>query len=394
MSYVACVLLPNLPIALARQDQPELAARPLILYSVSGGRALVAAASDDAGVAAGIPLRQARLRCPQAACLIHEPDRVARAVTVLERTLGAFSPRVALAIPAPDAALLLDLGRLELPRALGIIGQLGQHIRAELGVSPAIGAAANQQVALHAARRAGVGLAVLAPPGAEADLLAPQPIATLGLADELAERLAQLGVRTVGELVRLPLDALQAQFGGAGRRLYQLARGIDTTRIPATTGAPSLSRTGRFAGPLLDRMLLERAIARLAERLSAQLLAEGWSAGALALTLTLDDGAPLVLERALTEPSSAAAVLASALLALNRAAALEAGVTAVTVSAHNLAPVVVEQLELFAPAAGHEARLRDVLARLGGRFAGSLLRAELADTGAVLPERRITLRPL
>jgi len=208
---------------------------------------------------------------------------------------------------------------------------------------------------------------------------------------EILKRLDRLGLRTVGDVARLPIDALQAQFGGAGWSLYQLAHGLDALPIPKTIDAPTISRMRRFAGPLLDRGMLERVIADLATRLAVQLLDDGWAAGTVGLTLAVDDGAPLVLERALALPTSSRALLAAALLALSRSAVLESGVVAVKATVSDLRAVVVEQLDLFAPTGGQTQRLRDVLDRLNGRFAGSLLQARLAEPNAQLPERRVRL---
>jgi DNA polymerase-4 len=380
-----------LPIAIARRDALAPADRPLILYTVERQRAVVYAASDDAGVTAGMPLRQARMRCPQATCLAAEPERDRQAVAKLAALMEVFSPRVEQTELLPDAAISLDLGKIALSQAIALITRLSQHIRTEFGLLTAIGGASNRLVAQHAAIRAGVGVAVLVPPGDEAIFLAPQPIGSLPVDAEILSRLNRLGLRTIGDLARLPIDALQAQFGGAGLRLYQLAHGLDALPIPKTIDAPTISRTRRFLGPLLDRGVLERVIADLATRLAAQLLDDGRAVGTVGLTLAVDDGAPLLLERALSEPTSSKALLAAALLALSRSAVLESGVVAVKATVSDLRAVVVEQLDLFASAGGQTQRLRDVLERLGGRFAGSLLQARLAEADARLPEQRVRL---
>ncbi len=393
MALITCVQIPNLPIAIARRVGLAPLDRALVLYTVERQRALVYAASDDAGLIPGMPLRQARVRCPQATCLPAEPERDHQVIATLAALLGALSPRVAVVEPLPDAALALNLGKMTFPQAIALVARLDQRIRAQLGLLPAIGVASNPLVAQHAARRASASVAVLVPPGEEATFLAPQPIGSLALDAEIVSRLERLGLRTVGDVAQLSIDALQAQFGGAGQRLYQLVRGIDTEFLPQAIDTPGVSRVRRFAGPLLDRDVLERVIGDLTERLVAQLLAEGWASGAVALTLAVDDGAPLVLERVLAEPTSDAATLIAALLALSRSAVLESGVISITVTACDLVPTVAEQLSLFAPAGGSSQRLRDVVGRLNGRFAGSLLRARLADPEALLPERRVRLEP-
>ena len=67
MTLFACVQIPHLPIAVARRDDSALADVPLILY-LPGPRATIYDAAPEIGIAAGMPLRQALLRTPQAVC--------------------------------------------------------------------------------------------------------------------------------------------------------------------------------------------------------------------------------------------------------------------------------------------------------------------------------------
>ena len=331
-------------------------------------------------------------RCPRAVYAPAEPARDHAALAQLAALLGAFSPRVAMTEALPDPALALDLGRLGPAQERVLAARLLAQIRMALGLAPALGIASNRLVAQHAAHRASAGLAVQVNSGQEAAFLAPEPIAALGLDAELTVRLTRLGLRTFGDLARIPADALQAQFGAEGTRLARLARGLDAMPVAATPDAPTLGRRWRFESPLLDRSLLEQAVATLAAQLAAQLAAGACSAGALALTLELDEGAPLTYERTLAEPTSDPAPICQTLLALTRLAELASGVTAVSVRAAGLAPLVAAQLELFAPAGGQSAQLRAVLDRLDTRFAGAQLRAELSEPAA-LPEQRVRLRP-
>lgn len=393
MIRIACVQIPNLPIAVARRDGRAPSDAPLVLYAVERQRAAVYAASSDTGVSVGLPLRVARLRCPHAIYLPADPERDRQAVAAVMELLGAFSPRLEAVEALPDPVIALDLGNPHFPQLLALVARISGQIRAELGLLPALGVASNRMVAQHAARRAGAGLALVVPPGIEAAFLAPQPISTLPFDDATLLRLDRLGLRSVGNVARLPLDALQAQFGAAGLWMHQVVRGIDARPIARAIDAPTISRTRRFDGPLLDRGLLERVIGTLAARVAAALATDGWAAGALSLTLVLDDLAPVVAERTLAEPTSDPLHLTQLALALSRDTALESGVTAVTITAADLVPTVAEQLELFAPEGGQARRLRKVLDRLDSRFAGSLLRAALVDPTAPLIERRVRVEP-
>ncbi|HJZ49451.1 MAG TPA: hypothetical protein VKE41_19875, partial [Roseiflexaceae bacterium] len=292
MTLIASVLIPNIAIALARRDQPALAEHPLILYAAERQRTVVAAASDDTGVRAGIPLRQAITRCPQAVYQAADPERDRQACIALGNLLETFSPRVVFSMAGTDSIVNLDLGRIGIPRAIVVVQRLAQQIQTSLRLVPALGVAAKRFVARRAAAVSGAGAAVIVPPGYETSFLAPQPVTALPINAEIIERLHLLGLRTIDALARIPLDALQAQFGASGRLLYQLARGGDDTPIGMTMPPPALSQTARFAGSLSNRTLLEAAIARLAERLAVQLDAGGWAARAIRVTLHLEDGAP------------------------------------------------------------------------------------------------------
>ena len=393
MTLIASVQIQNIAIAVARRDQPALADHPLILYAAERQRTIVAAASDDTGATAGMPLRQAITRCPQAVYQAADPERERQACVALGNLLETFSPRVVFSMAGADAIVELDLGPIGIPQAIAVVQRLAQQIETALRLAPALGVAAKRFVARRAAAVAGSGSAAVIPPGHELSLLAPQPVAALPIDAEIVQRLHLLGLRTIGALARLPLDALQAQFGASARLLYQLARGGDDTPIGVSVAPPALARTARFAGPISNRTLLEAAINRLVDRLAAQLDAGGWAARAIKVMLHLEDGAPWSQQRTLSAPTADPSKLREVFLALSRAAILDTGIEALTLEIRELVPTVAAQLELFAPASGQTRQLDAALERLGTRYAGSFVRATVANSAAQLPERRVRFEP-
>jgi DNA polymerase-4 len=394
MNLIASVRIPNLAIAVARRDEPALANAPLILYTAARQRTIVAAASDDTGIAAGTPLRQAVVRCPHAVYRPADPDRDRQICTTLITLLETFSPRVAPHALAPDTVIDLDLGRITLRQAIVVMQRLAQQIATALRLIPALGVAATRFVAQRAAVSAGTGAAVIIPPGYEAAFLAPLPISAFPIDADALRRLRLLGLHTIGAVAQLPVDAVQAQFGERGRVLAQLTRGGDQPPIGATASSPTLARTARFAGPISNRALLETAIDRLVDRLANQLAAGGWAARAITLTLHVEDGAPWMTQRTLSAATADRATLMEVFRALSRTAHLESGVEAITLCISALAPTVTAQLELFAPTTGQTKQLDHALERLRTRYAGSFVRASLGDSSAQLPERRVRFDPL
>jgi DNA polymerase-4 len=389
MTLIASVYIPNIAVAVARRDEPALGDAPLVLYTATRGRAIVAAASDDTGIAAGTPLRQAVVRCPHAVYRPADPDRDRQVCTSLITLLETFSPRVAPHALAPDTVIDLDLGRISIPQAIVIMQRLAQQIATALHLAPALGVAATRFVAQRAAATASAGAAILIPPEYESTFLAPQAISALPIDADMLRRLQLLGLHTIGAVAQLPLDTLQAQFGERGRALAQLTRGGDHLPIAATTSLPTIARTARFAGPICNRGLLETAIDQLVDQLAAQLATGGWAARAIIVTLHVEDGAPWTAQRTLSAATADSATLIEAFRALSRSVQLESGVEAITLCISALAPTVTAQLELFAPASGQAKQLDHAFHRLHARYGSSFVRARLADSGAQLPERRV-----
>jgi protein ImuB len=393
MTLFACVQIPHLPIAVARRDDSALADVPLMLYT-SGPRAAVYDAAPETGAAPGQPLRQALLRAPQAVCRPATSQHDQRAVADLITLLQTFSPRMALAATRPDTSIELDLGRSTLPQAMALAERIGAAIRAQLGLLPALGLARTRVVARVAAATAGAGVAVVVPPGREAGFLSRLPITMLPIDGEVAQRLNLLGLRTIGAVAALPLDAMEAQFGAYGQILYRLVNGHDDWLMSANASAPRIKLTRRFDGPVADRAVLELAIRRLAQHLTARLTCGGWAAQEVELTLCLEVGEDWTERRTLAQPTSDGALLGQALIALLAQADCTAGVEALTVEAANLRPTVAAQLELFASQQGQEKRLDDTLSRLATRYRASFVRAALTDPAAYLLEQRVRFEPV
>jgi protein ImuB len=122
-----------------------------------------------------------------------------------------FSPRVSLA--PPDGVLLEVAGSLHL---FGGVEGLRRELTAEcrqLQLQSVLAFAPTPLAALTAAR-AGRGLVII-DPAQLVGLLAPLPIAALRWPEETCARLARVGVRTIGAVLRLPRAGFARRFGAA-----------------------------------------------------------------------------------------------------------------------------------------------------------------------------------
>src|SRR5262249_28485087 len=109
------------------------------------------------------------------------------------------------------------------------------------------------------------------PSGRTHEALAPLPLAALRLAFETRQGLAQLGLKTIGDLMQRPRGPLTARFGRDVMRRLDQALGLEEEPISPRLPVPALSAEQGSAEPILrDEDVLE-VIGRLTQRLCASL---------------------------------------------------------------------------------------------------------------------------
>src|SRR5207253_2519850 len=130
-------------------------------------------------------------------------------------------------------------------------GEVRLGVSLGLGTSRLVSAVATQAVKEAKARgRHDDDLGVVEP-GSERAYLAPWPVEVLpGVGPKVAGELARLNVRRVGQLAEVPPGVLAGLFGGRGRVLRDLARGIDPRPVLPYRPAQSVSRCTSFDPPV------------------------------------------------------------------------------------------------------------------------------------------------
>ena len=223
----------------ARQDAQEPCA---VIERLGGSQSVLAAnaAARRDGVRAGSGLTTALALVPQLTVRVREPHRESALLSELGIRAQSFTPRVSL-VP-PDGLLLEVRGSLHL---FGGPAQLARRFRAECvaaGARTCLALAPTSLAALAAARTSGPFAIVEETRliGAVSSL----PLRVLRWPPQVLERLAKIGVRSVGEALRLPRAGFARRFGL--EQLHSLDR--------LTGRAPDLRE--RFEAP-------ERFLARL-----------------------------------------------------------------------------------------------------------------------------------
>jgi len=251
-----------------QRDDPQLRGKPVIV-AWRGNRSVVCAASYEArsfGVRSAMPAVRAERLCPEA--IFVAPD-FTRYRAVSRRVREIFKRHTDLIEPLSLDEAYLDVteNKTGLPTATLVARTIRERIRQELNLTASAGVAPNKFLAKLASDwRKPDGLFVIRPDAVDAFLL-PLPVGRLpGVGKVTGEKLGKLGVSTVRELRSVDLPALEHHFGRYGRRLHELARGIDESEVVPDRPTQSISVEDTFEQ---DVVLTETEpmIRRLAEKL-------------------------------------------------------------------------------------------------------------------------------
>src|SRR3979490_1008796 len=216
-----------------QRDDPQLRGKPVVV-AWRGNRSVVCAASYEArrfGVRSAMPAIRAERLCPDAVFLPPDFPRY-RAVSRLVREIFRRHPDLMEPLSLDEAYLDVTENKTGLPTATRVARTIREQIREELHLTASAGVAPNKFLAKIASDwRKPDGLFVIQPEKVDT-FLPPLPVGRIpGVGKVTEARLKQSGIRTVGDLQLLELDALEDQFGRYGVRLYELARGIDHSKV-------------------------------------------------------------------------------------------------------------------------------------------------------------------
>ena len=121
-------------------------------------------------------------------------------------------------------------------------------------------------------------------------MLKDKPVGFIfGVGPATQERLARRGLRTIADLQRTDQSELIRQFPTEGRRLWQLAHGIDERTVVPDRGAKTISSETTFDTDTSDLASLERPLWQLSEKVSARLKSADFCGCTITLKLKTAD---------------------------------------------------------------------------------------------------------
>jgi DNA polymerase-4 len=231
-----------------QRDDPQLRGKPVIV-AWRGNRSVVCAASYEArkfGVRSAIPAVRAERLCPNAVFL---PPDFPRYRDVSRQVRDIFRRHTDLIEPLSLDEAYLDVteNKAGLPTATQVARTIRDQICTELQLTASAGVAPNKFLAKIASDwKKPNGLFVIQPEEVDAFLL-PLSVGRLpGVGKVTEEKLKGFDVQTIADLRRLDLSALETRFGRYGVRLYELARGVDESKVVPDRPTQSISAEDTF----------------------------------------------------------------------------------------------------------------------------------------------------
>lgn len=260
-------------------SDPSLCKKPFAVGGLPSSRGVVASCSYAArlfGVHSAMPMARALRICPQ--LVVVQPhyslyaDLSGKIMCYL-RNISDLIEQISIDEAFIDLTLL-NANPQEM--ALRIQGEISNKFL----LPCSLGVASNKLVAKIANN---VGKAArpsneppraitIVPPGQEAVFLAPLPVEMLwGVGPKTAQRLAAIGIQTIGELARCSEADLYLRFGKIGYDLARHARGVDDSPIITHHEPKSFSQEITFSRDISEQARLLKTIASLAEKVSRRL---------------------------------------------------------------------------------------------------------------------------
>lgn len=363
--------------AVEELHNPALKGQPFAVGGSPDERGVVASCSYAArkfGVRSAMPMARAVRLCPSLIIVDRhhgEYSRVSKLVMAILHDLTPLVEQVSIDEAFLDVSDYDDSGE-------SIARRLQARIREELNLPASLGVASNKLVAKIAnnvgkdsARKGDYPNAItVVPAGQEAAFLAPLPTRELwGVGPVTAEKLARLGISTIGELAAYPVHDLVYHFGKYGREMWEHAQGIDTRPIITQHEIKSVSRETTFARDVSDAETLKHTLHALSQSVGRQLRRKHLSGNTIKIKLRWSDFTTFTRQVTLPYPIESDEDIyrnALYLLEANRSPNKRVRLIGVGVSGFKETPV--RQLGLWEAPAEADRRLQDALDHLWDRF--------------------------
>jgi nucleotidyltransferase/DNA polymerase involved in DNA repair len=381
---IGCLFFPIFAVQVELKDNNALKGKPVIIGGFPYELKPVCDASEEAmkhGVKPGMSLRQAYVLCPQGIFLPLAEGKYNEACTGIVSLLANYSPAIEL---GAKNCMFLD-STLE-SNEMGFMKGIMEIIREETSFNACSSIASNKFVAWVASQITTPGEPLVIRDGEERGLLKDLPVDLLPASPESLRMLKLFGIYKMGELAQLPCEAMKSQFGKEGQILWQLANGIDNSRLVPCKMPETLKGEFSFE-PLAENLalILNRAN-ELLSKLSWELKQRWQCCRQLTVSLSLADGHITQRTFHFKEPTSSKEAMLGQLKHCLEEARFAAPVREMRLSLSDLCSEEGKQASLLDKPLKSRQRLMSAISQLQHRYGKEVVKKVVSRDKAALPE--------
>ena len=381
---IGCFFFASFAVQVESRVNNALAGKPVIIGGFPYESGAVYDASAEAaryGVKRGMPLRQAYVLCPRGIFLPLAEDKYSDAFTHILRLLANYSPMVEATV---RDCVFLNVASEHDEHCF--IEELEGAIKRETCFRMSTGVASSKFVAWVASQVAGPGEPLVIPDGDERGFLQDLSVDLLPASFKLLRRLKLFGIYKMGELAKLPREAVNLQFGAEGQKLWELASGIDDSRLMPCKMPEIIKEELSFEPPAENLALILNRADELLNRLSWQLKQRWQCCRQLTASLTFTNGHVVQRTFHFKEAASSREIMLRHLKRCLEKARFMAPVSEMRLTLTDFCPEEVKQASFLSKASKRKERLKLAINRLQQRYGKGVIKKVLPEEKSRLPE--------
>lgn len=252
------------------RENPELRGRPIAVGGKAERRGVIATSNYEArkfGVHSAMASSRAMALCPQ---LIIVPPRfeLYRGVSRQFHQIFQLYTKIIEPLSLDEAFLDVSTSSCCSGSATLMAQEILQRINDELQLTVSAGVAPNKFLAKVASDWNKPNGIFVIPPEDIAAFVLELPVKKInGVGKVTASRLKKMGVETCADLQAVPLNDLLQRFGKYGKRLSEVARGVDNRPVQSTRTRKSISVEHTFAEDIAQLPAMLEALDDIVEEL-------------------------------------------------------------------------------------------------------------------------------
>lgn len=276
-----------------QRDNPDLRGKPVVVGGSPSDRGVVAAASYEArkfGIRSAMPMARALSLCPQAIRVQPRFQAYREASLLIRECFLELTEKVE-PLSLDEAYLDLTGQVIDYGHARKVGERLKTEIKEKTQLTASVGVGGNKFLAKIASDHQKPDGLFLIPPEQVDEILPPMPVRVIpGVGPKTEQRLTALGINTIAQLREQSIEDLQNEIGDKyGKRLFELARGIDENPVVTEWKRKSLSKEQTFAQDLSNTEAMKAVLEDLADEVAFRLQSQELMARTIGIKIRYHD---------------------------------------------------------------------------------------------------------